>query len=187
MENGWIDIIGTVDQAAAAAALTYEAVNDTPFMRYWTRHDQTDALTLTYQMPHGWDKGYVEPHIHWLCGSNVSGDVSLTVYYCWTGYLTGLAVPALASLPTFTGVYTIPANLLWQEHIVSLGAITPPAAAKKPSSDLMVFIRRNGTSPADTYNGSKPGGSGTAAANLGLQFADCHVRVDRLGTEGIYA
>lgn len=185
MDSGWIDILGTVDQAAASAALTYEAINDTPFMRYWWRHDQQDAITILFQAPHGWALDAVEPHIHLLCGSNTGGVVAYDGYACWTAHNSGLAVPALAQLPAFSAPVTIASGLLWQETIVSLGMFTPPAAAKVPSADLMLYVRRNGTSPTDTYSGSKSG-PGTAAANLGIQFVDCHAHVNKLGTASIY-
>lgn len=185
IDKGYTDVIGTVDQAAASAALTYEAYRDTPFLLYWMRHDQDDAMSLKYQMPHGWDLTAVEPHIHVICGASVTGVVVFDGYYAWS-HISG--APILGPLSTWTPfrvTATIQGSWQYTERGISFGLITPPVAAQVNSANLLFYVRRPGAAdPADTYTGSKP--SGTNAANLGVCYLDCHVRLQRFGSTSLY-
>lgn len=187
LSPGYTDVIGTVDQAAAAAALTYEAYRDTPFLMYWMRNDQNDALSLKYQMPHGWDLSAVEPHMHILCGASVTGNVVLDGYYTWSHISGSPILGPLNTWTTFRTITTIQGSWQWTERGISLGLITPPAAAKVNSANLMIYLRRPGAAdPDDTYDGAKPTPPGTAAANLGIVYLDCHVRLNHLGSVNLY-
>lgn len=185
IEPGYTDVIGFVDQAAAAAALTYEAYRDTPFMMYWTRRDQDDALSLRYQMPHGWDLSAVEPHLHVLCAASSTGTVVIDGYYTWSHISGAPILGPLSSWNSYRVTQSLSGTYQYTERGISLGLITPPVAARVASANLLIYVRRPGSSDAgDTYDGSKP--FGTQAANLGILYADCHVRIGRFGTAALY-
>lgn len=185
IEAGYTDVLGTVDQAAAAAALTYEAYRDTPFMFYWMRRDQDDALSLRFQMPHGWDLTAVEPHMHVICGSPSSGVVVIDGYYTWSHISGSPVLGPLSAWTAFRVLTTLAGTYQYTERGLSLGLITPPAAAQVGSANLLVYLRRPGASDsADTYEGSKA--DHTQAANLGVCYIDCHVRLNRLGSSALY-
>jgi hypothetical protein len=183
---GWHDLIGDVNHAANVAALTHEAYRDTPLMMYWFHRAQDDALSLHWQMPHDWDLGAVEPHIHALAAGDATGNVRVVGRYAWSRNGT-LPLPAWAGWTTFGTTTAITAAEQWSSKTISLGSFAPPAAAQYPSAMLHVWLQRPGSSDAlDTYGGDKTGGT-TLAANLGLESIDCHVRRTGLGTAGLYA
>lgn len=178
----WDDVIGPIDFAASVAALTYEAYRDTPAMVSKMRHDQNDALTLRFQMPHGWDLGNVGPHIHVIPTAAGSGNFVLDGYYTWSRIGT-LALPALSGWTPFTASKALVAGDQYIEQVLSLATVVPPANAKYPSANLWVYLRR--VSATDTYETNAP--DGTVQANIVLAGADCHVRKSRAGTDGEWA
>lgn len=179
--DSWDDVIGPIDFAASVAALTIETYRDTPVLVSSFRHDQDDALTLRYQMPHGWDLGIVDPHLHFIPAAAASGNMILDGYIAWSHAGT-LALPALSGWTPFTVTKAIASGDQWIEQVVSLGSCVPPTAAQSPSAQLWVYLRRPGNSnPLDTYSTNKVGG--TTAANVVLAAADCHVRRNRAGTD----
>jgi hypothetical protein len=184
---GYDDVQGTIDQATAVAALTYEAYKDTPFMQYWFRRDQDDSLSMTYQMRHNWLLNSVEPHIHLTLAGPTDGNVVLTGRLAWSSFAGNLAIPSWAGWTPFTVTVPFLGADIWLPKAVSLGQYMPPAAARYPSAMLRVWIQRPGaTDPNDTYAGNKPA-PGTAAANLGVEFADCHIQLAGFGTKTLYS
>lgn len=176
----WIDVIGSIDQAAGAASLTQEALRDTAILMYWMRRDQNDAFTLRFQMPHGWDYStYVNPHLHLLAAGDADGTIAFDGYYHWSSIGSSLTVSALSGWTTYTKSRVTTAAEQWREVAVSLGPITPPAGVAD-SAHLWVYVRR--VAATDTYEGNKTGG-GTAAANVGLISFDCHCRVNAPGSD----
>ena len=182
---GYTDVSGTFDASTATADLTYEAFSDTPVRMPWLHRSQDDALSLHYQMPHNWTLTAVEPHVHIIQGAVTGGDLVLDGRLAWSRK-SNLDLPAWANWTPFRVVTTLTATQ-WQSFAVSLGSFTPPAGALGPSAVLHVWLRRPGSSDsADTYEGDKVGGP-TAAANVGLEYADCHVQVQGFGTPGLYS
>lgn len=178
----WDDVLGSISQGTAGAALTYEVYRDTAFMMYFMRHDQDDALSFVFQFPHTWKYNTnVKPHLHVIpmADPSSSEDVYFTGYYAWTK-AGGAALPALSSWTTFTKTQAIAPGDIYIQKLVSLVTITPPSEARG-STCLMLYVRRNGTSPNDTYTTSKS--SGTSQANLGLVSADVHFQRINAGSE----
>lgn len=185
IDAGYDDVQGTVDQAAASAALTYETYRDTPLSLYWMRHDQNDAMSLRFQMRHGWDFSAVEPHFHVLCAGPSDGVLVLDGYYAWTHISGSPVLGPLSAWTPFRVTASLTAAMQWTERGISLGLITPPDPAKVNSANLWMFVRRPGAAdPADTYQGTKP--TGTGAANIGIVNIDAHVRVYRFGSANLY-
>ncbi|MGL4809234.1 MAG: hypothetical protein ACRC4O_10865 [Giesbergeria sp.] len=183
---GWHDLIGDIQQAAAVGALTSEVYRDTPELWYWLSRSQNDSLSLKFQMPHDWDPTQaIEPHLHVVGAAPTTGNVRIIGRYAWS-HFGDLALPALSGWGTIDTTTQILDTEQWVPKAISLGQLSPPTLAQKPSAFLHLWIQRPGQSDAlDTYDGNKP--SGTAAANLGLEGLDCHVLRTGLATAGRYA
>lgn len=177
---GYTDLLGTFDSSTATADLTYEAYRDTPLRMPWLHRSQDDAISLHYQMPHNWTLTAVEPHVHIIQGAATGGDLVLDGRLAWSR--SGVSnLPAWASWTPFRVKTTLSATQ-WTHTMISLGTFTPPAGALYPSASLHVWLRRPGSADAeDTYDGDKVGGP-TTAANIGLEYVDCHVQVQGFGT-----
>lgn len=175
----WQDQQGQVNQAAAAAGLTFEAILDTQFNIYWFKHNQTDRIYLSYQFQHGWDKGEVQPHIHVLPSAGTTGSITFNGRYMWSAANSGIAFSTWANWTTWSATRAITAPENNTEVAFNLFTTTPPVSARKPSATLFMTIER--TSGSDTYTGNKVGG-GTAAANVGLLFLDVHQLITKTGT-----
>jgi hypothetical protein len=138
---------------------------------------------MRFQLPHTWRYGTeVVPHMHILPLANPVSpqNVYFDGYYAWTeADDPGNPVPALSGWTRFTQHFTIDPGNIHVQRYVDFGPIAPPAWAKE-SAILLIYIRRSGTSPADTYTTSKVGG--TATANLGLLYVDVHYRVNKIGS-----
>lgn len=185
-QGRWDDMQGSIAQGGGASALTVEAFRDTAFLMWFMRHDQDDALNFIYQFSHRWD--YVKPvvpHLHIVpMADPVAPQVArFNGYFVWTRpNYAAQPLPALVGWTTFGPIdVTINPGDVHVQKIVSLGAVTPPAWARE-SSSLLLWFRRNGTDPGDTYTTAKPG-AGTPAANIGLISADVHFRANKMGTE----
>lgn len=186
---GYTDLPIDIEEAAAAGSLTLEAYRDTGVLLRWWHRSQDDTIYVRQQMPHDWDLGAVEPHLHLIPAGDTPGNAVFSGVWAWSRIGT-LGLPVLTGWTAFSVTVAIPAITLngdWVPVPVSLGLITPPAAAQGPSAFLHMRITRPGSSNAlDTYGGDKPG-SGTAAANLGFEGADYHVRHTGLLTAGLYS
>lgn len=174
------DIVGMVEQAAAAGALTLDPVQDTNNSLYWFRHDQQDTLSMRYQFDHSWGDTAINPHLHLMSGSPSAGDAVFVGEYAWTRVGSGLVLPALSGWTAFRKVASFTIADRWQEKLVNLATITPPDLAKGASATLWIRVTRDGSDPADTLEGAK--GNGTNQANLGLVFFDCHFDSTSFGT-----
>lgn len=182
-QTGWNDLLGGVEQGAGASALTHEVFRDTPFLMSFFRANQNDSLSFSYQMSHGWLPGTtVHPHVHVIPMANpaVAQNVYMIGQYAWIDVGSG-------KLPANAGWTVMPPTVLtinpgedFEEKIISLPAIVPPAAMKE-SAILLFYIQRNGANVLDTYTTAKVGG--TASANLGLLSFDCHIQVEKSGTQ----
>jgi hypothetical protein len=177
--GGWTDVPCRIEQATGAASLTVENYRDTEFVAYFMRHDQTDKISLEWQMPHGWDLQSVRPHIHIEPMSDPASpqNVRFSGKYAWSQ--RGVATPADAAWTAFTVDHTVDVGDEFIQRAVSFGTVAPPANAA-PSDILMMWVKRLGLDVLDTYTTNKTGGTG--AANLKLSSIDAHVHVTKTGT-----
>lgn len=184
MEGRWDDLQGDISQGVGNTALTYDPFSDTPWYFYCMRHDQNDALSFRYQLPHRWKHGTsIFPHLHMLPLADPASTehVFFDGYYTWSQndyFIT--PVPDLSGWTRFTlSVPINPGDINVQKY-VDFGEVIPPSWAIE-STIFLFYVRRSGTTTADSYTTSKPGG-GTAQANLGLLSADIHFRTDKNGS-----
>lgn len=174
----WDDAQGTIISGSGASALVQQGIRDTPFQTFFTRHDRDDPLDFVYQLSHRWDLQEVRPHIHVVPHAPSGGNVVWTGYYTWFR-MNGSPIAPFASWIPWTKTYTYTAADQWIQRLAALDPIPPPADAV-PSHLLLIRFLRNGSSIADTYNGSNP--NGTAQANLCVLSSDVHFRLNKLGT-----
>lgn len=183
--NRWDDIQGSVAVGNAVSALTNEAFRDTPLRLLFFRHDQDDSLHFVYQFSHKWTLGStVHPHIHIIPMADPPGPGGLDIYFegqwAWSyGGAAGEPVPADAGWTDFTAVHTVNPGDVYKEVVVELDEVPAPAWAGA-SANLLLYLKRAGTDPLDTYTTSKD--HGTAAANVCALFSDVHYQADRFGT-----
>ncbi len=175
----WDDAQGSIGQGAGTAALTIEAYRDTPFLMWFMRHDQNDALNFVYQLPHRWNHATpVIPHLHVQPMANpvATQVVRVNGIYAWTRPDYAAApLPALSGWTTFGPIDTpIAPGDVYVQKIISLGSVAPPSWARG-STCLLIWFRRFGLDAGDTYTTNKT--PGTGAANLGLISSDVHYRV----------
>lgn len=184
-DDRWDDLVGVIHEGTGGSALTYQEYRDTGFFMRFFRHNQDDKLFVTYQMPHEWNHGAVTPHMHVVPMASGSGNVRMDFVYTWThvgGALSGSAGWTTGSIDT---TYT-PADQ-YQQKIIALGTVTPPAASSIDSAIFVVKMERNaagGDGGSDTYTTNKD--HGTGAANLGLLSFDLHYQKEKAGSVSQY-
>lgn len=182
----WEDVQGSIGQGAGAALLTVEAYRDTAFLMWYMRHDQNDALNFVFQFPHRWKYNTaVVPHLHILPAADpaVAQVARFDGYYAWSrpGYAAA-PLPALVGWTAFGPIdVTINPGDVYIQKIVSLGSVIPPAYVRG-STCLLIWLRRAGTDPGDTYTTPRSYGP-TNAANIGLLSTDVHYRLANQGSE----
>ncbi len=175
----WDDIQGPISTALrGASSLDTELYRDVTNSLYeFLRHTRDAYFTTVYQMPHGWVRTAVNPHWHALPMASADGVAVLTMQYAWGR--VGRELPAASGWTTVRKEVAISASDQYKEIAVSFGPIEPPAWSDA-STNLHCLFARLGDDAADTYTGSKVGG--TAAANLGVAYVDCHFQRSLLGS-----
>lgn len=176
------DMLGSVQAAAAVAALTTEQYRDTGFSMPFFRHDQDDALHLTFQFSHRKRLGSNLASVHIHCIPMVSPAAPENVYfgYNYTWQNADGTFPANASWVSGNSTMTVGISDGFDGRLHSIIADIEPPASEGYSSFLLVTITRLGTDGNDTYDTAKVGG--TAQANLGLLGIDCHYETNRRGS-----
>lgn len=178
----WDDLQGSIANGAGAGLLTLEFYRDTRFNMYFMRHDQNDELNFVFQTSHRWKYDTdVYPHLHVVAMADpaVTQYVVIDGYYAWTRPNHTTQIPALAGWTTFSQTVPIEPGDIYTQKILSLGSITPPSWARE-STSLLIYFRRYGTGPGDTYTTNKD--HGTPAANLGLISSDVHYQANKAGS-----
>lgn len=182
VDSAWDDLQGDVAEGTGGVALTFEAYRDTPFKILCFRYDQNDELHMRYQMPHGWNRGEVRPHIHMipLADPAAPQNIRFAGQYAWL--IPGSPLPANAGWTTFiTDVTVNPGDINLQKvaRLGAIGTVLPPEPQVE-SEILVIYLKRFSSDPGDTYKTNKVGG--TAFANLGILSLDVHVQLEKLGT-----
>lgn len=182
-QGRWNDQQGDVSQGVGGGVLTYDPLRDTPWRLFCMRHDQDDELSFRFQIDHTWRWDLpVVPHLHILpLADPVAPQVAyFDAYYVWSRpEYAAQPVPAFSGWTWVKIPVTINPGEVYQQKLVSIGSVTPPAWVRE-SSILLLFIRRLGTNPLDTYTTGKD--HGLASANVGLLSADVHFRKNKIGT-----
>lgn len=138
-------------------------------------------IFFTMQMPHSWDGGGIDMHVHWVGAVNdTTASPRWGLEYVWKdiGEVFGDTVT----------VYTDGTNLVpggtdadvtaGRHYIASFGTLTPGSTADGISSILIGRLFRNSSDAADTYN--------AAGAKCGLLYIDAHFQLSSIGSNDEY-
>lgn len=144
--GGWDDLRApatAINPTGIVGAPTYDTTN----VGYKFETGLQQRIDVIFQLPHGWDRTNIHPHIHWKPYTNATGNVLWNLQYSWTNNL-GIQ-------PAFTGsnvnaTVNVVGGAILREHIVTLGNIVPNTNQKE-SSIIKFIITRVGTDPRDTY------------------------------------
>lgn len=179
------DMQGSVQAAVGVSALTTEGYRDTGFLMPFFRHDQDDTLYFTFQFSHRKKPGSPIDSVHIHCVPMVAPSSSpQNVYfaYKYSWQKLGDAFPANASWVASNAVMpVVTADAFEHVYFPIVSNIAAPAN-ETYSSILLFTLQRLGTNIMDTYDTNKATPPGTAAANLGLLYVDCHYDTERAGS-----
>jgi len=175
---------GTEGQTASTD-LTLEFYRDTTQIKAFLRHDQDNAVSIDYQMPHEWAQTPVYLHLHLIGMAAVGGNAYFTAQYFFGN--DAEVLPALAGWTSIAPVaFPIAGADQYRRQICGLGLIPPPAIPTV-SSILSVKFVRAGDNLLDTYSTNKPTPPGTGTANLCLESYDIHYQRLLVGSEEQYS
>jgi hypothetical protein len=175
-DNRWDDLRAMLAEGTGPAALTYEQYRDTGFFMRFFRHNQPDTIFMTYQMPHGWNKNDVRPHMHFIPMSNSPGTASFSYSYTWANINQEFA----SSVGWTTGSVgvSISSDDQYKHRVIGFANITPPEGSG--ASSILIFKTQR-VPASDTYTGSKD--HGIASANIAILEFDMHYQKLAAGTE----
>ena len=131
-------------------------------------------IFFTMQMPHEWDFGNIEMHVHWIpATSENTVDVVWGLEYAW--HKIG-SVFADTTIITATAHVPDNANLTAGMHyLTDFAAISPGTNADGLSSILIGRIFRNSSAAGDTYTGK-----------CGMLYIDAHFQLSSMGSTDEY-
>jgi len=179
---GYDDQQGDVSTALIGTAQwTTEQIRDTGFIVPWLRHDQDDFFQIRVQFTHRrkLQTNLASLHIHAIPGGAVSGNVYFSYAYTWVK--ADDTIPAISGWTSGNITTAVAGTDQWKHKVYNLLTNISPPTSESHSSMLLVKLSRLGTNILDTYTDSKP--SGTAQANFGVLYLDCHTQVDKPGSD----
>lgn len=139
-------------------------------------------IFFTMQMPHSWDGGAINLHVHWV--GAVDDTTACPRWYAeliWANVgevygVTGAVVNSGGLNYTDTGSET---DITAHKHYISkLSTLTPVASQNKPSSIIIGSLLRNSSHASDTYN--------AGGAKCGLLYIDAHFQLNSIGSTNEY-
>ena len=136
---------------------------------------------FSMQMPHAWDGGPIEIHVHWIGDvDDTTADPRWGLEYAWKdiGEVFG-DTTTVYSDGTHIATAGADANVTAKKHyITKMGTFTPGATADGLSSIFIGRLFRDSANAADTYN--------AAGAKCGLLYIDAHYQINSLGSTDEY-
>lgn len=136
---------------------------------------------FTMQMPHSWNGGSIEMHIHWIGAvADTTSAPRWGMEYTWKDvsevYGDTTIVYSDGSNYTTSGT---DADITANKHYISkFSAFVPGSTADGISSILIGRLFRNSSDAGDTYNAT--------GAKCGLLFIDAHYQIARIGSNDEY-
>ena len=192
----WEDLrIEPIAKTTGANAPSFEqwaddsALGDTGTSRgvYLYSFDDANAgsekeIHFTMQMPHAWDGGSIEMHVHWI--GAVADTVSAPRWgleYVWKEI--GATFGATATILYTDGKNYQgsgdDADITAGKHYLSkFASIAPGSTADGFSSILVGRLFRDSANAGDTYNAT--------GAKCGLLYIDCHYQINSIGSTDEY-
>lgn len=124
----------------------------------------TQIVYFEVQMPHDWDGGQVDPHIHLTPATNLTGTINFILEYSYSDINGVFSTPS----STFNMQSVVSSPSQWKHIIATKGLINLPASAI--STMLMCRLYRDNTV------GTNMGGA------VGLMSFDIHYKRNSLGS-----
>lgn len=180
LENSpeWTDVRGVPVEGEGAAALTTESYRDTGFLMKFFRYNQADSYFVVWQLPHGWNRGSVRPHMHMIPMAAGAGTARFNWAYAWTNI--GSEFVGASGWTSGSTSISLTVDDQYKHKIINFSNVPAPVGAG--NSSILVFKMER--DPAtDTYTTGKSGG--TASANLGILDLDLHYQQSRIGSKDL--
>lgn len=136
---------------------------------------------FTMQMPHAWDGGSIEFHLHWVGAVNdTTSAPRWGLEYAWKeiGQVFADTTIVYSDGNNYNGSGTSANITLGTHYISKFATIAPGTSADGLSSILIGRIFRDSANAADTYN--------AAGAKCGLLYIDAHYQMNSLGSTDEY-
>lgn len=130
---------------------------------------------FTMQMPHAWDGGDINLHVHFTPAATVaSSDIVWGLEYCWkeVGETYGDTVIVQSSTTLVPDDSDITVG---KHYIATFSALTPGSTADGISSILIGRLFRNSSDASDTYTNK-----------VGLLYVDAHYQISSIGSNDEY-
>jgi hypothetical protein len=138
-------------------------------------------IFFTMQLPHSWDGGPIQMHVHWLGAvADTTAAPRWGLEYAWKE--PGAAFGDTTTIYTDGYNYTLTgadANVTPAVHYISkFATITPDTTCDGISSILVGRLFRNSSNAGDTYNAT--------GATCALLYIDAHFQLARIGSTDEY-
>lgn len=136
---------------------------------------QEKEVFFTMQMPHSWDGGSIDLHVHWIpFATENATDVVWGLEYNWKeiGEVFGDTTIITSSTTLIPNDANITAN---KHYISSFGMLAPGTTADGLSSILIGRLFRNSSNASDTYTNK-----------VGLLYIDAHFQLSSIGSNDEY-
>ena len=166
----------TTDSNAPSFSKWYDDVPGTSRGVYLYTFDNATVANqkevfFTQQMPHSWDGGPINIHVHWIAATTASSSkVRWGLEYCWADVGTAFGDTTLVYADTdYAGSTGTTANV---HTITSFTPITPSSSQNDISSILIGRLWRDSAHANDTYTG-----------DAGLLYIDTHFQMSSLGSD----
>jgi hypothetical protein len=126
---------------------------------------------FTMQMPHAWNGGNIQMHVHWVPNSTEnSTDVIWGLEYVWKDI--GEVYGDTTTITSSTTLVPDDANITAGKHYIStFTAIAPGTTADGISSIFIGRLYRNSSNASDTYTDK-----------VGLLSIDAHYQINSIGS-----
>lgn len=138
-------------------------------------------IFFTMQMPHSWDLGNIEIHVHWVGAvDDTTSAPRWGLEYAWKeiGEVFGDTTTVYSDGSNYVQGGTEADITLGKHYISKFAEITADNTQNTISSILVARLFRDSANAADTYN--------AAGAKCGLLYIDAHIQMNSLGSTDEY-
>jgi hypothetical protein len=134
---------------------------------------------FSMQMPHAWDGGAINIHVHWFGGADGAGAAprwSLEFCFADIGAVFPATVIGSTNGVNYTDVGSDADITAYKHYVSKFNALSPSASQDNISSILIGRLFRASAHANDTYNGS----------TCYLLYIDAHFQMNSLGSTDEY-
>jgi hypothetical protein len=174
----WDDVV--------VGALSLRAGGTAPDFQEWASHaglyvyffdaGTSESMFGSIQMPHRWDGGAINFHVHWFPRVASDGNPANQVPQWCIDYSfvdIGVVFPSIVTAACATEPLPNDATIALDKHYITIiPAITPTTDQNTGSSVLYFRLYRNSANAADNYE-----------SDAGLLSVDAHFQSDKQGSQ----